>query len=152
MVPGLRLHMAITLAVLLLVALGLAAGCGDGGEEATPTATPTPTPTATPTAAADQTEFQVTMDDNVFVPDNLTAKAGQTITVKLANQGRNTHNMHIAGLDNEYDAGDDDFISEPDAFRAGDEGEIVFRIDQPGVYDFRCDFHPTIMIGEITVE
>jgi plastocyanin len=144
MVPGLRLQMTITLAVLVLVALGLAAGCGDDEEEATPT--------ATPTTAADQTEFEVTMEDNFFVPDKLTVKAGQTITVKLDNQGRAVHNMRIAGLDNEYDAGDDDFLSEPDTFRAGDEGEIVFRIDQPGVYDFRCDFHPIIMTGEITVQ
>ena len=48
--------------------------------------------------------------------------------------------------------GDDDFISEPDTFRSGATGSIVFKIDQPGVYDFRCDFHPTIMTGEITVE
>jgi len=88
MVPGLRLHMAIALAVLLLVALvvlllvalGLAAGCGGGGEEATPTETPA----ATPTAAADQAEFQVSMDDNVFVPDNLTAKAGQYASANLS--------------------------------------------------------------------
>ncbi len=144
MVPGLRLHTAFTLAVLVLVALGLAASCGDDEEEATPI--------ATPTVAADQTEFEVTIEDNFFVPDKLTVQAGQTITVKLENQGQSTHNMHIAGLDNEYDAGDDDFISEPDAFRSGDEGEIVFRIDQPGVYDFRCDFHPFIMTGEITVQ
>ena len=144
MVPGLRLQMAITLAVLVLVALGLGAGCGDDEEEATPA--------ATPTVAADQTEFEVTMKDNVFVPDKLTVKAGQTITVRLENEGRAVHNMHIAGLDNAYDAGDDDFISEPDTFRAGDTGEIVFRIDQLGVYDFRCDFHPVIMTGEITVE
>ena len=144
MMHGLRFHVAITLAVLALVTLGLAAGCGDDEEQATPT--------ATPTTAADQTEFEVIMEDNVFVPDKLTVKAGQTITVKLDNQGNNTHNMHIAGLDNEYDVGDDDFLSEPDVFRAGDTGEIVFRIDQPGVYDFRCDFHPIIMTGEITVE
>jgi plastocyanin len=144
MVPVLRPLVAITLALLVLVPLGLAAGCGDDEEEATPT--------ATPTVAADQTEFEVTMEDNFFEPNKLRVKAGQTITVKLENQGRAVHNMHIAGLDNEYDAGDDDFLSEPDTFRSGDKGEIVFRIDQPGVYDFRCDFHPIIMTGEITVE
>lgn len=142
--PRLRLHMAITLVVLTLVALGLGAGCGDEEEEVAPAATPTP--------AADQTELEVIMEDNVFVPSKLTVKAGQTITVRLENQGQRTHNMHIAGVDNQYDEGGDDFISEPDAFRPGDKGEIVFQIDQPGVYDFRCDFHPAIMIGEITVE
>lgn len=140
----LRLRMVITLAVLVLIALGLGAGCGDDEEEGTPT--------PTPTVAADQTEFQVVMQDNFFVPDNLTVEAGQTITVTLENQGQNVHNMHIAGLDNEYDTGDDDFISEPDTFRSGASGSIVFKIDQPGVYDFRCDFHATIMTGEITVE
>ena len=144
MVPGLRLRMAITLAVLVLVALGLGAGCGDDEEEATP-------PT-TPGAPADQTEREMIMLDNFFAPDRLTVKAGQTITVNLENQGQNTHNMHIAGLDNEYDAGDDDFISEPDTFKSGDKGKIVFQIDQPGVYDFRCDFHTVLMTGEITVE
>jgi plastocyanin len=147
MVPGLRPHVAIIFTVLLLVALGLAAGCG-GGEEATPTETPA----ATPTVAADQTEFEMAMEDNSFVPDKLTVKAGETITVKLENQGNNVHNMHIAGPDNVYDVGDDDFISEPDALRAGEKGEIAFQIDQPGVYDFRCDFHASIMTGEITVQ
>jgi plastocyanin len=143
-VPGLRLRMAVTLAVLVLVALGLAAGCGDDEEESTP-------PT-TPGAPADQTELEMIMLDNFFAPDRLTVKAGQKITVNLENQGQNTHNMHIAGLDNEYDEGDDDFISEPDAFKSGDKGKIVFQIDQPGVYDFRCDFHTVLMTGEITVE
>ena len=63
MVPGLRLHMAVTLAVLVLVALGLAAGCGDDEEEATPT--------ATPTVAADQTEFEVTMEEDVAEPEGI---------------------------------------------------------------------------------
>jgi plastocyanin len=143
-VPGSRLQMAITLAVLVLVALGLGAACGDEQEEAVPT--------ATPGAPAVQTRLEVVMQDNFFTPSELTVKAGQTITVRLENQGQRTHNMHIAGLDNEYDAGADDFISEPDTFRSGDKGEIVFQIDQPGVYDFRCDFHATIMTGQITVE
>jgi plastocyanin len=145
-VPRLRPHMAIALALLVLVALGLAAACGGGGEQ---TATPTPTPTPT---AAGQAELEIIMKDNSFVPNQLTVKAAQTITVKLENQGQNTHNMHIAGPDNEYDTGGDDFISEPDTFRAGQVGEIVFQIDQPGVYDFRCDFHPTVMIGKIIVQ
>jgi plastocyanin len=133
--------MAIALALLVLAPVGLAAACGGGAEEATPTPT-----------AAGQAELEITMKDNSFEPNQLTVEAGKTITVKLENQGQNTHNMHIAGPDNEYDTGGDDFLSDPDAFRAGQTGEIVFRIDQPGVYDFRCDFHPTIMVGEITVQ
>jgi plastocyanin len=142
-VARLRLQMAIALALLVLAALGLAAACGGGAQEATPTPTPT---------APGQAELEIIMKDNSFEPNQLTVEAGQTITVKLENQGQNTHNMHIAGPDNEYDTGDDDFISEPDTFRAGQTGEIVFRIDQPGVYDFRCDFHATIMVGKITVQ
>jgi plastocyanin len=139
-----KIILVVVIAICLIAIVAVTA-IGTAG----PTATPTPTPTPT---AAGQAELEIIMKDNSFQPNQLTVEAGQTITVKLENQGQNTHNMHIAGPDNEYDTGGDDFISEPDTFRAGEVGEIVFQIDQPGVYDFRCDFHATVMIGKITVQ
>ncbi len=127
----------------------------DGGETA---AEGTPPPAATEPAegGAPPAGPAVEMGDNFFTfggerqPAVQVAAATET-TIDLTNGGSAIHNMHIAGVDNEYDT-DDDFVSEPSLFRGGDTGSIAFQIDEPGTYDFRCDFHPTEMTGTLEVQ
>jgi plastocyanin len=40
---------------------------------------------------------------------------------------------------------------DPPRARAGEGGQLVGQIDQPGTYRFRSDFHPVEMVGTITV-
>jgi plastocyanin len=96
--------------------------------------------------------FEVSMGDNFFDPDTLTVPAGATITINLTNDGAAIHNMRIGGEDNEYDT-DDDAASDPDIVSAGETATLEWEVpDEPGDYDFRCDFHPTDMVGAIVVE
>ena len=82
----------------------------------------------------------------------LTVPAGEEITVNLTNDGAAIHNMRFAGDDNEYD-NDDDAVSEPALVTAGQEATLTFTApSDAGTYDYRCDFHPTDMLGKIEVQ
>jgi len=121
----------------------------DENEEDQPAATEAPSPT---TGGPAGNEVAVTMDDNVFDPDQITVAADQEITFNITNDGSAIHNMRIAGADNEYD-NDDDAVSDPDPVRAGDSAVITWQSAAiAGEIDFRCDFHPTDMTGTITVQ
>ncbi|MGB2694030.1 MAG: plastocyanin/azurin family copper-binding protein [Dehalococcoidia bacterium] len=105
---------------------------------------------------------EVDMQDNVFVSNSqqepaIPASAGQETTLNLVNHGLAVHNMHIAGPSNEFgadfcEAGGDEPCSDPPQLLAGESASITFQFDQPGTYDFRCDFHPTEMFGTIVVQ
>ncbi len=110
-------------------------------------ATETPEPDAS--QPVDVT-IDVSMGDNFFEPAELEVEAGQTFRINLTNTGQLVHNLHITGLDGEYETADD-IESEPSFQPAGGTGSLVAQIDEPGVYEFRCDFHPTEQVGTITV-
>ena len=120
----------------------------DGGEPAGAVAEPDASPTAAASPASDGAPgaLTVTVGDNFFEFQGekapaIEVTAGQETTFDLTNIGIAIHNMRIAGADNEFNT-DDDFVSDPDMFMSGDTGTIVFKIDEPGTYNFRCDFHP----------
>lgn len=156
---------------MLIAVLGLslvAAACGDDDDDdddgdASPVATSTRAPAATgttapaatgttaPAAGGGETTFDIVMKDNTFDPAEIVVAAGEEITVNLVNDGQAIHDMRIAGVDGDYDT-DDDFVSDPDLMRGGEEGTLVFTFDEAGQYNFRCDFHPTEMTGTIEVE
>ena len=106
-------------------------------------------------------EVTVEMGDNFFQLDGqqspiLEVSVGQEVTINLVNNGLAPHNMHIAGFDDTYDAafcevGGEEPCSDPALMTAGDEGTITFTFDEPGTLNFRCDFHPVLMTGQIVV-
>jgi plastocyanin len=57
----------------------------------------------------------------------------------------------MAGADNRFDTSDD-VVSSPENVRADATANLNFKLDQAGTYNFRCDFHPTEMMGTITVQ
>lgn len=96
--------------------------------------------------------FDVTMGDNSFDPAEFSVPAGATVTFNLTNEGAAIHNMRIAGEDGDYNT-DDDAASDPDIVSAGDTAVVEWTApDEAGEIDFQCDFHPTDMLGTITVE
>lgn len=146
-------------AVGLIAALSLAAACGggdddDGGGDGTPAAT---TPGENGDDGGDggdggELSFDVSMGDNFFEPNEFSVPAGAKVTFNLTNDGAAIHNMRIAGDDGEYNT-DDDAVSDPDLVSAGGTAVLEWVApDQPGEVDFQCDFHPTDMVGTITVE
>jgi len=95
------------------------------------------------------------MGDNFFEltgiqNPGLAVKAGDSITVQFTNSGDQPHNMRTAGADAELDS-DDDAVSDPDLIAGGGVGTLTISLAEPGTYPYRCDFHPDLMKGEITV-
>ncbi|MCH8345660.1 MAG: cupredoxin domain-containing protein [Chloroflexi bacterium] len=95
--------------------------------------------------------FDVSMGDHFFEPSELEVEAGQTFRINLTNDGEYIHNLHMTGADGEYDTGDD-LMSTPKFQKAGETGELVGRLDTPGVYSFHSDSQSTEMTGTITVK
>ena len=42
--------------------------------------------------------------------------------------------------------------SDPDAISGSETATLTVQLDEPGVYNFRCDFHPAEMKGTLVVE
>ncbi len=132
--PVKRILAALALASLLGL---LAPACGGGSESGLPAPGP-----------AGEAVIRVEMRNNFFFPNALTVRAGRDYILELRNRDGETHNLRIAGIDNEYDT-DDDLVS--DDVDPGKTGSLAFRIDQPGVYDFRSDSQLISMVGTLTV-
>ena len=98
----------------------------------------------------------ITMGDNYFEfggerEPAIPVAAGEETTFSLENTGQAIHNARSSGDDAELDT-DDDAVSEPDLFNAGDTGSITVSFAAAGEYPFRCDFHPIDMVGTFVVE
>ena len=112
----------------------------------------TPTPAPSGSAEPVDVEFDLSATDNVFSQTEFTLNAGQKFRFKIKNDGPTfVHNLRIAGPDGQFDT-EDDLVSDPQTIKAGDDGTLVGKIDTPGTYDFRDDFHQTEMKGTIVVK
>src|SRR3990172_3645431 len=95
--------------------------------------------------------ISLTVNDVNFSLTEILGKAGEVIEFLVKNTGTQSHNMVVAGPDNEYET-EDDFGPQPFAIKAGETGRVVGKIDDPGTYQFRCAFHPTIEFGTIVLK
>ncbi len=94
--------------------------------------------------------MSVNVNDVNFSSTELSGNAGDVIEILVTNTGTISHNMVVAGLDDEYDTGDD-FEPQPFAIQPGETGRLVVKLDPPDAYRFRCAFHPTIEFGTLTL-
>lgn len=122
--------------------------CGQRAAQAT--GTPAPVETVEISGTAD-----VSMGDNFFEIDGkrnptLQIAAGAKVTINLTNGGTAIHNMRTTGDDGTFDT-DDDAVSTPNLINGGGTGTIEVSFTAAGTYQYRCDFHPADMKGEITV-
>ncbi len=54
--------------------------------------------------------------------------------------------------DGEYGTADD-IVSTPDLVSPGETAVLEWTApEEPGIINFRCDFHPGVMVGTITVQ
>lgn len=129
---------------------------GGGGDDDGPDATPIVTPDARVAGLPIDVTFEIDTDDNGqnvnprFIPNAISSNAGDVVEIVLTNIGSVAHNLRLAGLDEEYDTRDD-WLTNPATLFAGDTGTVVVKLDDPGVYAFRCDFHATLQTGTFTV-
>jgi len=136
----------VVIGVVVVAVLILTSGSSGGG---TPKPQVTPDPRVAGKTPDNSTSLNV--DDVNFSLTKIPGKAGEVIEFLVTNTGTQSHNMVVAGPDNEYDTADD-FGPEPFAIKAGETGRVVVKIDDPGSYLFRCAFHPTIEFGTLELE
>jgi len=141
--------------------------CGQlaAGGGAAPSGPPAPTPSpgqperpATAQAVSGEPEppvngvLETETRDNFFTNNNFGVALGQTVTIRVTDSGAAPHNLRVAGLDGEFDTSDDFAIApSPNFLFPGQSGEGIFTLDQEATLVFRCDVHPTLMWGQITV-
>ena len=100
-------------------------------------------------------DVEFLMSDNFFGLDEqinptLEVAAGDAVNFTVPNLGTAIHNLRIAGADGEYQT-DDDFVSDPEAISGNEDGTLEFTFGEAATFPYRCDFHPTEMLGEVTV-
>ncbi|HEU4760142.1 MAG TPA: cupredoxin domain-containing protein [Dehalococcoidia bacterium] len=148
-------------AVALLVSGAIFAVVHENGKTAAETPTPAAgSPTPTGGSPVPGGALTVTMGDSFFEfqgkqNPTIPVAAGQAVTIDLTNKGTATHNMRIAGPDGKFEALgqplNDDIVSDPDIISGGATATITVNL-AAGTYDFRCDFHPTVMFGKINAQ
>ena len=101
---------------------------------------PEPSPTG-PAAGA----LTLAAENNEFSTDQLAVPADQPFTLTLENRDEGIpHNVSI------YRDGEAVFTGE--IFNGVDTFDYEIPALEPGEYEFRCDVHPTTMVGTLTVE
>ena len=112
-------------------------------------ATAGPTQVATPPPA--QTSWTVNATDNKFDLTTMAIPAGVPVTVTLNNKGQAIHNWELIDSSGKVvnDASGKP-ISMP-LTSPGTSNSITFTLSTPGQYTFRCQVHPTEMIGDFFV-
>lgn len=139
---------AVVVAVVAVLVV-TSGSSGGGGPDKTPTPDPRvagQTPTATFTIEARGAE-----SGSFYEPNTITAKAGEVIAITVKNTGTVSHNMRLSGEDKEYDTADD-FEMPPNVIEPGKSQTLVVKIDEPGTYPFRCEFHPLDQKGNLILE
>jgi len=129
---------------------------GGGDDDGPSVVTPSVTPDGRIAGLPIDVTFTLDADDNGqninprFVPNSISASAGDVVEIVVTNVGSVAHNLRIAGIDGEYDSRDD-WLTEPATLFSGDTGTVVVKLDEPGTYAFRCDFHAVFQLGTFTV-
>jgi plastocyanin len=132
----------VTIAACLTLAAAAVAGCGGSSKKKSETTSSagggatTSAPANTPAPAAAASEVKVSMKQIKFVPENITAKVGQTI--KWTNDDPFAHTV-TAKSGASFDSG---------PVNAG--GTYTFKATKAGTIDYVCTIHPN-QAGTITV-
>lgn len=126
---------------------------GSSGSSGPPRATAEPDPRVAGLTPAETLQLEAGGSDvdAYFNPTRLTAPAGEAVEIIVENTGSLSHNLTLSGLDAEYGTSDD-WESDPVLIAPGDEGRLVFKIDQAGTYPFRCSLHPQVQFGELVLQ
>ncbi|MDO8612295.1 MAG: cupredoxin domain-containing protein [Dehalococcoidia bacterium] len=144
---------------VVLAVLILTSGSSGGG---VPKVERTPDPRVagqTPTASfnIEASDRGQGSSDSFFNPTEIRGKAGDVIELVVKNTGTVSHNLRVSGPNKTYDvdtSGEkgDDFEMPPNTILPGKTERLVVKINEPGTYPFRCDFHPQYQKGTLILE
>ncbi len=71
-----------------------------------------------------------------FETASIDVTTGETVKVVIKNAGQISHGFRVEGDDGQYDT-TDDYVSNPDVIKPGEEGVAVVRLDTAGTVEFR---------------
>ena len=93
-------------------------------------------------------DLEITALNSQFDKPELVAPANEEVTIAFHNQDANLpHNIAFY-----LDSGADRVIARGELFPGVDTQTLTFNTPNPGTYFFRCDVHPTTMVGDLIVE
>lgn len=175
----------LSLALVAMLSLALLAACSDDDGDGDTPDLPEPTSTAgmetpggdetpddaetpddsetpddgTPGGGGGGSALSLTMADISFDPTELSAPAGEEVTLELTNNGALEHDFSIDEIPVEYslsgDAEDGDDWDLHASLPAGTSGSITMTVSEPGEYTFYCSVpghREAGMEGTFTVE
>ncbi len=155
-------QVAVVSLVFALVLVAVAACGGGDGDETSRTQTPTLQAQRAPDAGPATFDISqreespygiVSRGSQTFEPAAFIVNTGQQVTFNITNEGQSWHNMRVDGGDGAFGTADDTLSDHEPRFLPGDTGTLVWTApDSPGEIQFRCDFHPDVMIGSIKVQ
>ncbi len=135
-------------AAMVLLSNG-AVGCGsEDGNEGDAGTGATPSARATERTGGDAA-LAVTAADLSFAPATLVAAAGDAVTITLTNGGNAPHTLTVYE-DEAYTTAVAD--ADTGTVAGGAKGEFTATFQESKTYYFRCEIHPSQMMGTITVE
>ncbi|HXF50409.1 MAG TPA: cytochrome c oxidase subunit II [Dehalococcoidia bacterium] len=110
----------------------------------------TPAPTAEP--GAEVQEVAIVAMNVLFDLKEIRVKAGSQVKLTVDNQDAGVpHNWALYESEDAAKAGEAPFAATEVATGPVTQ-ELTFSAPEPGIYFFRCDVHPTTMVGTFTVE
>ena len=74
----------------------------------------------------------IILDDRRFVPNRLEAKVGESLVIRLTNQGMQRHDLNFPSLHMPAHAGVESILA------PGESRTIRLRFEQPGTHTFIC--------------
>jgi plastocyanin len=102
-------------------------------------------------AAAAVPPGAVAAQDSQFSTDELTYKAGESVSIEFINEDSIAHNLAI--YENESDAeAQENPIADGEEITQGTTTVEFTAPEEPGEYPFQCDLHPTSMLGTMIIE
>jgi uncharacterized cupredoxin-like copper-binding protein len=140
-------------AVIGVVLVVLVASEGGSGPTGATVVTRTPDPRVA--GLTPSRSFRIEAGDSgqgtgFFRPTTVEAEAGEVIEIVVENVGSVAHNWRVSGPDRQFDT-PDDFEIDRFSLQPGETGRAIVKIDEPGSYPFRCDFHPQQQVGTLVL-
>lgn len=108
--------------------------------------------TAGPAPDAGAQQVEIAGKESLFDLDEITVQSGSQVVVAFDNQDDGVlHNWAFYESRDDAESGGESIAGSP--IEAGPAlQQIIFEAPESGTYFFRCDAHPTTMIGELTVQ